>query len=147
MDESILMYIYSDVFSSAGLWCRLSAWLDIRPVKFGPLRRFETPGQQHPVTWHPISEGRRFQFHRCERLENLHFFKNIGSSPVGIATGLQGGQPTNYSYMPGRVRCFSVLVSIQNWPEGPPFFCGVRTGAAAPGSRGRGRECDHSPSI
>ena len=50
MDENILMYIYSDVFSSAGLWRRLSAWLDIRPVKLRPLRLFQTAGQQHPVT-------------------------------------------------------------------------------------------------
>jgi len=68
MDENILMYIHSDVFSSAGLWRRLSAWLDIRPVKLRPLRRFETPGQLHPVTWRLIWEGRRFQFHRCEHL-------------------------------------------------------------------------------
>lgn len=115
------MYIYSDVFIAAGLWRRLSAWLDVRPVKLRPLRRFETPGQQRPVTWRLILEERRFQFHRCERLENLQFvLKNLGSSAVGIVTALQGGQPTNYAYIPGRVRSFSVLKSIQTWSEGPP---------------------------
>jgi len=76
-----------------------------------------------------------------KKLTFFFFLKNLGSSAVGIATGLPGVQPPNYAYIPDRVRCFSALVSIQTWPEPPPPPPppgGGAGGGAPPGGGGGG---------